>query len=150
MADLTSLSTAVDGGPYFATFNNAGVGIAGSVPGANNFLPQQGNGLGPRTVIVKIQKSAMTSAELNASLAFLTQASGVVGALPDDTADAFTVAGLAPVGNDGQFVSGTTADVYVALQGTGVTTWIKAGLEALTGVTTATVVADFDQRVIPA
>jgi hypothetical protein len=144
MADLTAA------GSYFAIFDNTGTGIAASKPGANNFLPQQGNGLGPRTVIVRIEKAAMTSAELNASLAFLTQASGVVGALPADTADAFTVAGLAPVGNNGQFVSGTTADIYVALQGTGVTTGIKAGLDALAGVTTATVVADFDQRVIPA
>ena len=144
MADLTAAGT------YFAIFDNTGTGVAASKPGANNFLPKNGNGLGPRTVIVRIEKAAMTDAELNASLAFLTQASGAAGVLPADTADAFTVAGLAPVGNAAQFVSGTTADVYVALQGTGVTTGIKAGLELLAGVTTATVVADFDQRVIPA
>jgi len=127
-----------------------GAGVAGDVQLAANFnKPKNGNGLGPRTVIVRIEKAAMTDAELNASLAFLTQSSGVAGALPASTADAFTIAGIAPVGNNAQFVSGTTADVYLALQGTGVTTGIKAGLEALAGVTTATVVADFDQRVIP-
>ena len=132
MADLTTL--AVGSTTFAANFNK----------------PKNGNGLGARTVIVRVEHAAMTDAELNATLAFLTQSSGAAGALPDDTADAFTVAGLSPVGNNAQFVSGTTADVYLALQGTGVTTGIKAGLEALAGVTTATVVADFDQRVIPA
>ncbi len=132
MADLTTL--AVGSTTFAANFNK----------------PKNANGLGPRTVIVRIEKAAMTDAELNASLAFLTQSSGAAGALPADTADAFTVAGLSPVGNNAQFVSGTTDDVYLALQGTGVTTGIKAGLEALAGVTTATVVADFDQRVVPA
>ena len=111
-------------------------------------VPHAGNGLGPRTVIVRIEKAAMTNAELNASLAFLTQSSGVAGSLAANTVDAFTIAGVAPVGNNGQFVSGTTADVYLALQGTGSTANMKAGLELLGGVTTATVVADFDQRVI--
>jgi hypothetical protein len=129
------------------TVSNTGATLA--TLGVNFNKPKNGNGLGPRTVIVRIEKAAMTDAELNASLAFLTQSSGVAGALPASTADAFTIAGIAPVGNNAQFVSGTTADVYLALQGTGVTTGIKAGLEALAGVTTATVVADFDQRVIP-
>ena len=138
MADVTSrVETVSNAGATIATF------------GANFNKPKNGNGLTGRTVIVRIEKAAMTDAELNASLAFLTQASGAAGALPADTADAFTIAGIAPVGNANQFVSGTTADVYLAIQGTGVTTGIKAGLEALAGVTTATVVADFDQRVVP-
>jgi len=137
MADVTS---------RVETVNNAGGTLA--TFGANFNKPKNGNGLGPRTVIVRIEKAAMTDAELNASIAFLTQASGVDGALPADTADAFTIAGVAPVGNNDQFVSGTTADVYLAIQGTGSTAGIKAGLEALAGVTTATVQAVFDQRVI--
>jgi len=126
------------------TVDNAGGTLA--TLGVNFEKPKTGSGIGARTVIVRIEKAAMTDAELNASLAFLTQSSGVAGALPASTADAFTIAGIAPVGNNDEFVSGTTADVYVAIQGTGVTTGIKAGLEALAGVTTATVVATFDQR----
>jgi hypothetical protein len=128
------------------TVNNAGGTLA--TLGVNFEKPHAGNGLSGRTVIVRIEKAAMTSAELNASIAFLTQSSGAAGALPANTADAFTIAGISPVGNNGEFVSGTTADVYLAIQGTGVTTGIKAGLELLDGVTTATVVATFDQRVI--
>ena len=118
--------------------------------GANFNKPKNGNGLGARTVIVRVEHAAMTDAELNATLAFLTQSSGVAGALAANTVDAFVVAGVAPVGNAGQFVSATTADVYIALQGTGSTANMKAGLELLDGVTTATVVADFDQRIVPA
>jgi hypothetical protein len=144
MADLTAA------GSYFAIFDNTGTGIAESKPGANNFLPKKGNGLGPRTVIVTLAKTDMTDAELNASIAFLTQSSGVAGALPGNTQDAFTVAGLVSDGADGEFVSGTSDSVTLALQGTGDVTNMKAGLDALAGVTTATVVAVFDQRVIPA
>ena len=125
-----------------------GAGVAGDVQVAANFQkPKAGNGLGPRTVIVKIDKTNMTDAELNASIAFLTQSSGVAGALPADTADAFTVAGLVSDEAGGEFVSGTSDTVTLALQGTGSTAGIKAGLEALAGVTTATVQAVFDQRV---
>ena len=128
-----------------------GAGVAGDVQLAANFnKPKNGNGFSGRTVIVRVEHAAMTDTELNATLAFLTQSSGAAGALPANTADAFTIVSIAPVGNSGQFVSGTTADVYIAIQGTGVTTGIKAGLELLDGVTTATVVADFDQRIVPA
>lgn len=118
--------------------------------GVNFNKPKNGNGLGVRTVIVRVEHAAMTDEELNATLAFLTQSSGVAGELAANTVDAFTVAGVAPVGNNGQFVSATTADVFIALQGTGATANMKAGLELLDGVSTATVVADFDQRVVPA
>ena len=110
--------------------------------------PKKANGLGPRTVIVKIDKTNMTDAELNASIAFLTQSSGVAGALPGNAQDAFTVAGLVSDETGGNFVSGTSDTVTLALQGTGDVTNMKAGLEALAGVTTATILADFDQRVI--
>jgi hypothetical protein len=139
MADLSSFAQTVD---------NLGATVALLTDNFNK--PKNGNGLGPRTVIVRVEHAAMTDAELNATLAFLTQASGVAGALAANTVDAFTVAGIAPVGGAGQFVSGTTADVYIALQGTGETANMKAGLELLDGVSTATVVADFDQRIVPA
>jgi hypothetical protein len=132
MADLTTL--AVGSTTFAANFNK----------------PKNANGLGPRTVIVKIDKTNMTDAELNASIAFLTQSSGVAGALPGNTQDAFTVAGLVSDETGGNFVSGTSDTVTLALQGTGDVTNMKAGLEALAGVTTATILADFDQRVIPA
>jgi hypothetical protein len=127
-----------------------GAGVAGAVQVAANFQkPKAGNGLGPRTVIVKIDKTNMTDAELNASIAFLTQSSGVAGALPGNAQEAFTVAGIVSDETNGEFISGTSDTVTLALQGTGVVTNMKAGLEALAGVTTATVLAVFDQRVIP-
>jgi hypothetical protein len=59
MADLTSTSTAVSGGPYFATYNNAGVGEAGSVPGANNFKTEASSKFGTR--ILKFLNVAVTN-----------------------------------------------------------------------------------------
>jgi hypothetical protein len=123
------------------------VAVGSTTVGANFQKPKNGNGLGPRTVIVKIDKDDMTDAELNASIAFLTQSSGVAGVLPGNAQDAFTVAGVFSDGTNGEFVSGTSDTVTLALQGTGVVTNMKAGLEALAGVTTATVQAVFDQRV---
>jgi hypothetical protein len=106
------------------------------------------NGLGPRTVIVKIEKTNLTYDDLNAIAFYLTQASGVAGSLAANQADAFTIAALVSDEAGGEFVSGTSDSVTLALQGTGVVT--KAGLETLDAVTTATILADFDQRVIPA
>lgn len=138
MADVTTRTETVD---------NAGNAVA--TFGANFNKPKNGNGLGVRTVIVKLDKTNMTDAELNASIAFLTLASGVAGELPGNTQEAFTVAGIVSDEAGGEFVSGTSDTVTIALQGTGGTSTMKAGLEALAGVTTATVLAVFDQRVIP-
>jgi hypothetical protein len=139
MADITTVRQ---------TSDNSGNQIAAANAGANFNKPKNGNGLGVRTVIVKIDKTNMTDAELNASIAFLTLASGVAGALPGNTQEAFTVAGIVSDEAGGEFVSGTSDTVTLALQGTGDVTNMKAGLEALAGVTTATVQAVFDQRVI--
>jgi len=92
-----------------------------------------------RTVIIRIEHTNITDAEMQEIVATLESSGGAAGALPADTSDAFVVAGMTT------FVGGTTDDVYLAIQGTGVTTGIKAEMEALDGVTTCTVVADFDQ-----
>ena len=93
-----------------------------------------------RTVIVRLEGTDITDAQMQEVVAALADSNGDgAGALAADSSDAFTVAAMTT------FVGGTTDDVYLAIQGTGVTTGIKAELEATTGVTTATVVADFDQ-----
>ena len=92
-----------------------------------------------RTVIVRIEGTNITDAQMQGVVAELANAGGAAGALPADTSDSFTVAAMTT------FVGGTTDDVYLAIQGTGVTTGIKNELEALAGVTTCTVIADFDQ-----
>jgi len=92
----------------------------------------KGNGLGPRTRILSLSKTAIATsaiADLNAVVAALATG-GVSG-----TNDAVTIAGVA----------WATADVaHVAVQGTGALT---AGADYLgvTGVTME-VVADFDQN----
>ena len=91
-----------------------------------------------RTVIVRIEHTDITDAEMKEIIAYF-EAGGDGTGTDVNGPDAFTVAAMTT------FVGGTTDDVYLALQGTGVTTHVKAGLEALDGVTTATVVADFDQ-----
>lgn len=92
-----------------------------------------------RTVIVRLEGTNITDAQMQEVVAALADANGSAGALAADSSDAFTVAAMTT------FVGATTDDVYLAIQGTGVTTGIKAELEATSGVTTATVVADFDQ-----
>ena len=127
------------------TDSQSGVNVA-----ANYLKNVKANGLGPRTVIVKLDKAAMTNSELNFVLNYLTTAHGVGGSLPADTTDAFVVAGLSGDqtvdGKTLQFVSGTTGTVYVALQGTGTVT--KAAIEANDNNAgfTATIVAEFDQN----
>jgi hypothetical protein len=91
-----------------------------------------GNGLGPRTRILSLSKTAITTtaiADLNAVVLALS-AGGVAG-----TDDAVTIAGVALTG----------ADVaHVVVQGTGVLT-AGASYRGVTGVTMA-LVADFDQN----
>jgi len=91
-----------------------------------------GNGLGPRTRILSLAKTAITTtaiADLNAAVAALT-AGGTKG-----VDDAVVVTGVAF----------TSADVaHVAVQGTGVLT-AGDNYRGVTGVTMA-VVADFDQN----
>jgi hypothetical protein len=82
---------------------------------ANYNKPATNNGLGPKTTIVKIAKTNITTAELHSIITQIT-AGGTKG-----VNDAFTVAGVATA--DGSaFVGGTTDVVFLALQGTGVVT----------------------------
>jgi hypothetical protein len=112
MADLTSTTVA-------ANFNKV----------------RDANGLGPRTVIVKIAKTDITNAEMNTMVKALMQGGTYSGV----TNDAFTVAGVSG------FTANEEADVvFIALQGTGT---INADASNALGVTGAalTVEATFDQ-----
>ena len=94
------------------------------------------NGLGIRTRVINLAKTNMTETELNAALEYL-MAGDVSG-----TNDAHTIAAVAPLTESGIFTSGTTDNVQVAIQGTGVCT---VGANFGTGSTgvTSSLVADF-------
>jgi hypothetical protein len=108
---------------------------------ANNYLKNvRANGLGPRTIILKLEATNITNTQLNAWINYLTTAHGSNG-----TGDsAFVVAGLSASTDGSAFVSGTTDAVVLALQGTG--DFTDATVEGLTGTPTATIVAVFDQN----
>ena len=99
-----------------------------------------GNGLGPRTVVVKVAKTNITQAELE-SMA-LALASG--GTYSGVTNDAFTIAGMRSDQTGGAFTAGTSDAVFFALQGTGV---INADSSDALGVIGAalTIETEFDQ-----
>ena len=101
-----------------------------------------GNGLGPRTVIVKVAKNNITQAELDTMAQALTQG-GSFGS-QEAANDAFTIAGVTSDGANGAFVAGTSDAVWFALQGTGT---INADASNALGVTGAalTVEVTFDQ-----
>ena len=107
-----------------------------SIP--NNAKAKSGNGLGPRTRIINLNKSNMTQAELDAALVFLAQG-GTAG-----TDDAHTIAGVSVLTESGVFTSGTTDDVQVAIQGTGAFTAASNFGDGTTGITSS-LLADFDQ-----
>ena len=97
---------------------------------AANYLKNvRANGLGPRTVILKLAGTNLTDANLNAVINYVTSAQGSGG-----TGDsAFVVAGTGTA--DGSaFVSGTTDTVFLALQGTGDVTVATAD-QAIGGLT---------------
>lgn len=105
-----------------------------------NYLKNvRANGLGPRTIILKLDATNITNTQLNAWINYLTTSHGSAG-----TGDsAFVVAGTGtPDGS--AFVSGVTDSVVLALQGTG--DFTDATVEGLTGTPTATIVAVFDQN----
>ena len=104
----------------------------------NPAIAKAGNGIGPRTRIINLAKSNMTQAELDAAILYLS-AGDVAG-----TNDAHTVAGVSVLTESGVFTSGTTDDVQVAIQGTGVATMASNFGIGSTGIT-ATLIADFVQ-----
>jgi hypothetical protein len=93
---------------------------------ANYNKPATNNGLGPKTTIIKIAKTDLTTAELHTIITSITQG-GTAG-----TNDAFTVAGVATA-TGAAFVSGTTDVVFLALQGTGVVTADASDAYGVTG-----------------
>jgi hypothetical protein len=97
----------------------------------NNYnQPETVNGLGPKTTIVKIAKTDLTTAELHTIITYIT--SGKIAGGADTTSDACTVAGVATA--DGTaFVSGTTDVVFLALQGTGTITADGSNAYGVTG-----------------
>ena len=101
MADLSS---------FYQTYSNAGSGVAYL---DDNKKATNGIGVAGRTMLIKLAKSNMTQAELDAALTFI-QAGGTAG-----TDDAHTVAGVSVLTESGVFTSGTTDNVQVAIQGTG-------------------------------
>jgi hypothetical protein len=115
----------------------AGIGFGGQ---GSTYEVKEGNGLGPRTVVVKVAKTNITQAELNT----MAQALTMGGTYSDVTNDAFTIAGVRSDGADGAFVAGTSDAVFFALQGTGT---INADASNALGVTGAalTIEVTFDQ-----
>ena len=99
MADLSN------GSSVFQTYNNAGTGVAEL---GDNKLPANGdtNGIAGLTRVIKLAKSSITDAEIQAALDYI-QAGDVSG-----TDDANTVVGL----------DKNTNDAFVVVQGTGVMT----------------------------
>ena len=95
-----------------------------------------GQGIAGRTRIINLAKTNMTQAELDAAIQYL-QAGDVAG-----TNDAHTVVAIQPLTESGVFTSGTTDNVQVAIQGTGVATMAADFGIGTTGVT-ATLIAEF-------
>jgi hypothetical protein len=104
----------------------------------NNAKATAGNGLGPRTRIINLNKSNMTQAELDAALAYLA-AGDVAG-----TNDAHSIAGVSVLTESGVFTTGVTDDVQVAIQGSGAFTAAANFGIGTTGVTSS-LLANFDQ-----
>lgn len=104
---------------------------------ANNYLKHVINQADVgRELIVKIAKSNMTNAQLNAYIQYITTSHGSSGS--GDSAFVVAAVGTA----DGSaFVSGTTDVVFLRCQGTGDLT--VASVEALTGSPTVTIEAIF-------
>jgi hypothetical protein len=126
MADLLSIRQTTD---------NSGNAIAAAYAPANK-KAKSGQGLAGRTRIINLAKSNMTQAELDAAIAYL-QLGEVSG-----TDDAHTVVGISCLTESGVFTPGTTDDVQIAIQGTGVLTVGSNFGIGSTGVT-ASLLADF-------
>ena len=126
MADLLSIRQTTD---------NSGNAITAAYAPANK-KAKSGNGIAGRTRIINLAKSNMTQAELDAAIAYiqLGETSG--------TDDAHTVVGVSCLTESGVFTPGTTDDVQIAVQGTGVLTVGSNFGVGSTGVT-ASLLADF-------
>ena len=126
MADISTVAQ---------TYSNAGAAITASAPAANK-KTVAGQGIAGRTRIINLSKSNMTQAELDAAILYL-QTGETSG-----TDDAHTVVGVSCLTESGVFTPGTTDDVQVAVQGTGVLTVGSNFGVGATGVT-ASLLAEF-------
>ena len=130
MADLTSIRQTTD---------NSGSAITAAYVPANLTAGNDTQGLAGRTLIVNIAKTDITAAELSTIVTYIQAGKRTSG--DDTTSDAFVVAGITtPTG--AAFVSGTTDNVVLALQGTGTFTADDADAYGVTGAVT-TILADF-------
>jgi hypothetical protein len=113
------------------TYSNAGAAVAYNTSNYNKHVINQAD-VG-RELIIKIALTNMTDANVTTIRNAITQSGGVAGALPASTGDAFTVAAIGTA--DGSaFVSGTTDNVFLRVQGTGDLTVADADM-AIAGVT---------------
>ena len=128
MADITTVAQIYD---------NSGAEVTAARASANK-KAKSGQGIAGRTRIINLAKTNMTQAELDAAIQYL-QAGDVAG-----TNDAHTVVAIQPLTESGVFTSGTTDNVQVAIQGTGVATMAADFGIGTTGVT-ATLIAEFNQ-----
>jgi hypothetical protein len=126
MADISTVRQTTD---------NSGNAITAAYAAANKKV-KNGQGIAGRTRIINLAKSNMTQAELDAAILYL-QTGEVAG-----TNDAHTVVGVSCLTESGVFTSGTTDDVQVAIQGTGVLTVGADFGVGSTGVT-ASLLAEF-------
>ena len=130
MADLLSIRQTTD---------NSGNAIAAAYASANLTAGNDTQGLAGRTLIVNIAKTDITAAELSTIVTYIQAGKRTSG--DDTTSDAFVVAGITtPTG--AAFVSGTTDNVVLALQGTGTFTTDASNAYGVTGAAT-TILADF-------
>ena len=122
---------------------SAGIGFGGAYTG--QYTTKSGNGLGPKTQIVALTKTAggaLSQANLDDFVrAVTTQGGNPVGSPLSGVAglNAFTVAAISA------FTAGTTETVYLALQGTGTFVTDATDVYGVTGLT-GTLVATFDQN----
>jgi hypothetical protein len=131
MADLTSIRQ---------TTNNSGGAITAAYVPANLTAGNNTQGVAGRTIIVNIAKTACTSAELS-TIVTAIQRGGLNTKNATNGDDAFVVTGITtPTG--AAFSTGVTANVVLALQGTGTFTADDADAYGVTGAVT-TVLADF-------
>ena len=126
MADITAVAQIYD---------NSGNEITAARIGANR-KTKSGQGIAGRTRIINLAKSNMTQAELDAAILYL-QSGEVAG-----TNDALTVVGVSCLTESGVFTPGTTDDVQIAVQGTGVLTVGSNFGVGATGIT-ASLLAEF-------
>jgi hypothetical protein len=119
------------------TYSNAGAAVAYNTSNYNKHVINQAD-VG-RELIIKIDLTNMTDANVTSIRNAITQSGGVAGSLPASTGDAFTVAAIGTA--DGSaFSTGVTDILFMRVQGTG--TFDTTDAAAGTGAT-VTVVATF-------